>query len=305
MIEPLHPELSIRRQCALLGLNRASYYYAPAPEDPLNLAVMRAIDAHYVKTPFYGWPKMTAALRAQGYAVNGKRVRRLMRQMGLQAITVRKRPATSTPGHRICIYPYLLRQVVIDRPNQVWCADITYVPMPRGFLYLVAVMDWWSRYVVAWALSNSLEGSFCRSALEQALGRGTPTIFNTDQGSQFTAQGFTALLEAAAVQISMDGRGRVFDNIFVERLWRTVKYEHLYLYDYETVPAVTHGLDQYFQFYNTERPHQSLGYRTPMEVHTAAYAGPTTSRRPAPALQGPGHQRILPADDTTEVADAG
>lgn len=252
----------------MLGLSRASYYYEPVPDDPLNLELMRRIDAQYVETPFYGWPRMTVVLRKQGYAVNGKRVRRLMRQMGLQAITVRKRPATSAPGHRV--YPYLLRDLAIERPNQVWCADITYVPMPLGFLYLVAGMDWFSRYVVAWALSNSLEGSFCRTALEQALRGGTPVIFNSDQGSQFTAQPFTMLLEAAGVQISMDGRGRVFDNIFVERLWRTVKYEHLYLYDHQTGAAVAHGLASYFQFYNTERPHQSLGYRTPAEVH---YAG--------------------------------
>jgi putative transposase len=249
----------------LLGLSRAAYYYTPVPENAMNLALMRRIDEQYLKTPFYGWPKMTVALRNQGYAVNSKRVRRLMRQMGLQAVTVRKRPATSTPGHRI--YPYLLRDMVIERPNQVWCADITYVPMPRGFLYLVAIMDWFSRYVLAWQLSNSLDGSFCRTALEQALVRGTPLIFNTDQGSQFTAQAFTKLLETAGVHISMDGRGRVFDNIFIERLWRTVKYEHLYLYDYEMVPAVVQGLDSYFQFYNTERPHQSLAYRTPAQIH--------------------------------------
>lgn len=229
---------------------------------------MRRIDAQYLETPFYGWPKMTVVLRKQGYSINGKRVRRLMRQMGLQAVTVRKRPATSTPGHRR--YPYLLHDLPIERPTQVWCADITYVPMPRGFLYLVAVMDWFSRYVVAWALSNSLEGSFCRTALQHALRHGTPVIFNTDQGSQFTAQAFTTLVEGAGVHMSMDGRGRVFDNIFVERLWRTVKYEHLYLYDHQTVSAVTHGLDDYFQFYNTTRPHQSLGYRTPAEVHYAA-----------------------------------
>lgn len=265
LIDPDHPNLSIRRQCALLGLNRASYYYEPRPHDPLNLDVMRRIDAQYLETPFYGWPKMTAALRRQGYQVNGKRVRRLMRQMGLQAITVRKRPATSVPGHRV--YPYLLRGVVIEQPNQVWCADITYVPMPLGFLYLVVIMDWFSRYVITWALSNSLEGSFCRTALQQALIGAKPRIFNTDQGSQFTAQSFTTLLETAGVKISMDGRGRVFDNIFVERLWRTVKYEHLYLYDYVTVAAVAQGLERYFQFYNTQRPHQNLGYRTPAEVH--------------------------------------
>jgi putative transposase len=226
---------------------------------------MRKIDEQYLKTPFYGWPRMTAVLRTQGYAVNGKRVRRLMRQMGIQALMLRKRPTTSTPGHRI--YPYLLRERVIDAPNVVWCADITYVPMPRGFLYLVAIMDWFSRYVLAWEVSNSLEGSFCGSALVRALQTGTPMIFNTDQGSQFTAQAFTTRLEAAGVQISMDGRGRVFDNIFIERLWRSVKYEHLYLYDYETVPAVISGLGHYFHFYNTERPHQSLDYRTPLQVH--------------------------------------
>ncbi len=252
----------------LLGLSRAAYYYTPVPENAMNLALMRRIDEQYLKAPFYGWPKMTVALRNQGYAVNSKRVRRLMRQMGLQAITVRKRPATSTPGHRI--YPYLLRDMVIERPNQVWCADSTYVPMPRGFLYLVAIMDWFSRYVLAWQLSNSLDGSFCRTALEQALVRGTPLIFNTDQGSQFTAQAFTTLLDTAGVHISMDGRGRVFDNMFIERLWRTVKYEHLYLYDYQMGAAVAQGLTNYFLFYNTERPHQSLRYRTPAAVHSAA-----------------------------------
>jgi putative transposase len=226
---------------------------------------MRRIDEQYLQTPFYGWPRMTAVLRRQGYAVNGKRVRRLMHQMGLQALTLHKRPITSTPGHRV--YPYLLRDLVVERPNQVWCADITYVPMPRGFVYLVAIMDWFSRYVVAWELSTSLEGNFCRTAVKRALQSGTPTIFNTDQGSQFTSESFTTLLETAGIQLSMDGRGRVFDNIFIERLWRTVKYEHLYLYEYETVPAVVQGLERFFRFYNTERPHQSLGYRTPIEVH--------------------------------------
>lgn len=238
------------------------------PIDPLNLELMRRIDQQYLQTPFYGWPKMTAALRRQGYQVNGKRVRRLMRLMGLHAVQVRKRPVTSTPGHHI--YPYLLRNVTIERPNEVWCADITYVPMPLGFVYLVAIMDWYSRYVLGWALSNSLEGSFCRTAVHQALRLGRPQIFNTDQGSQFTAQQFTVLLEGAGVRLSMDGRGRVFDNIFVERLWRTVKYEHLYIFDHQTIAAVTHGLADYFQFYNTERPHQSLDYRTPAEVHYAA-----------------------------------
>ena len=226
---------------------------------------MRRIDEQYLKTPFYGWPKMTEALRAQGYVVNGKRVRRLMRQMGIQAVQLRKRPLTSTPGHRV--YPYLLRDLAIDAPNQVWCADITFVPLPVGFVYLMAIMDWFSRYVIAWEVSNSLEASFCCVALERAIGQAKPVIFNTDQGSQFTSQAFTSQLHDAGVQISMDGRGRVFDNIFIERLWRSVKYEHLYLYEYQTVAAVMAGLGRYFAFYNTERPHQSLGYRTPAVVY--------------------------------------
>jgi putative transposase len=260
-----HPELSMRRQCALLGWNRASDYSQPATTDPLNLELMRQIDAPYLKTPFSGWPRMTAALRAQGYAVNGQRVRRLMRLMGVQAVTVRKNRTTSTPGHRV--YPYLLRDLEVVQPNQVWCADITYVPMPRGFLYLVAIMDWFSRYVLAWELSNSLDSSLCCTALARALQQGTPTIFTTDQGSQFTAQSFTARVPAAGVPLSMDGRGRVFDNIFVERLWPSVKDERLYLYEDDTVPAVTAGLAAYFVFYHTERPHQSLGYQTPTVVH--------------------------------------
>lgn len=235
------------------------------PEDPENLKLMRLIDQQYLQTPFYGWPRMTAVLRSQGYMVNGKRIRRLMRLMGLQALVPRKRTTITTPGHRI--YPYLLRNLVIDKPNQVWCTDITYVPMRSGFLYLVAVMDWFSRYVLTWAVSNSLDGSFCRMALEQALEQATPEVFNTDQGSQFTAQAFTGILETAGVQISMDGRGRAFDNIMIERLWRSVKYEHLYLYDYETGTEVQAGLDAYFQLYNHQRPHQSLGYRTPAQVY--------------------------------------
>jgi putative transposase len=265
MIEPSHPDLSIRRQCTLLGLGRSSFYYTPIAEDPYNLKLMRLIDQQYLETPFYGWPRMTAVLRRNGYLVNGKRIRRLMRVMGLQALVPRKRTTISTPGHRI--YPYLLRNMTIDRPDQVWCTDITYGPMRTGFLYLVAVMDWFSRYVLTWSLSNSLEGSFCRAALEQALEKGTPTIFNTDQGSQFTAHAFTAVLEQADVQISMDGRGRAFDNIMIERLWRSVKYEHLYLHEHETGTEVHTGLSAYFQLYNQKRPHQSLGYRTPAEVY--------------------------------------
>lgn len=265
MIELPHPPISVRRQCELIGLNRSTLYYAPATESELNLELMRRIDQQYTKTPFYGWPRLTAQLRRDGYAVKPKRVRRLMQQMGLQALY--PKPRTSHKAAGATIYPYLLRDLEIVRPNQVWSADITYVPMVGGFMYLVAILDWFSRYVLAWELSNSLEGSFCEQALQRALDLGQPEIFNTDQGVQFTAGSFSAALEAAGVRISMDGRGRVFDNIFVERLWRTVKYEDIYPNDYATVPALKTGLDKYFTFYNQERLHQSLGYRTPAEVH--------------------------------------
>jgi putative transposase len=268
MIEPGHPDLSIRRQCALIGLSRSTLYYQPAPESPLNLQLMRVIDAQYTKTPFYGYPKMTAHLRRLGHAVNPKRVRRLMRLMGLQAIYAKPRTTVAAKAHPV--YPYLLRGLSITQPNQVWCADITYVPLSRGFMYLVAIMDWFSRYVVAWQLSNTLDGAFCLEALQMALELGRPYIFNTDQGAQFTAQPFTQCLETAGVRVSMDGRGRCMDNIFVERLWRTVKYEDIYLNEYATVPSLHTGLHSYFTFYNDERPHQSLGYRVPAEVHYGA-----------------------------------
>ncbi len=228
---------------------------------------MRLIDEQYLRTPFYGWPRMTAYLRRQGCAVNSKRVRRLMQQMGLQAIYPKPKTSVAGQGHQV--YPYLLRNLAIVRPNQVWSADITYVPMPRGFMYLVAVIDWFSRYVVAWQLSNTLDGSFCLDVLQQALHQARPEIFNTDQGVQFTAHAFTACLSAAQVRISMDGRGRALDNIFVERLWRSLKYEDIYLKDYASVPALDAGLTAYFRFYNHERLHQSLNYRTPAEVHFA------------------------------------
>ncbi|MBI1742883.1 IS3 family transposase [Candidatus Acetothermia bacterium] len=265
MIELKHPQISVRRQCELIGLNRATLYYQPATETPLNLELLSRIDQQYTQTPFYGWPRMTAQLRRDGYAVNSKRVRRLLQFMGLQAIN--PKPRLSQRGPATTVYPYLLRELEVVRPNQVWSADITYLPMIGGFMYLVAILDWYSRYVLAWQVSNTLEGSFCVRTLEQALHGGPPEIFNTDQGVQFTARSFTSTLEAAGVRISMDGRGRVFDNIFVERLWRTVKYEDIYLNDYATVPALQAGLHQYFTFYNQERLHQSLGYRTPAEVH--------------------------------------
>ena len=267
MIEPAHPDLSLRRQCKLLGLNRSSWYYQPASESAYNLQLMRLIDEQYLRTPFYGWPRMTASLRRAGQAVNHKRVQRLMAKMGLQAIYPKPKTSTANKGHTI--YPYLLRGLEIARPNQVWSADITYVPMRQGFLYLVAILDWFSRYVLTWQLSNTLDGYFCLDALQQALQKGRPEIFNTDQGAQFTADAFTTCLVSAEIQISMDGRGRALDNIFIERLWRSVKYEDIYLKDYAAVPELEAGLTDYFHFYNDERPHQSLDYRTPAEVHFA------------------------------------
>jgi putative transposase len=267
MIELDHTELSLRRQCQLLGLNRSTWYYQPAGESADNLQLMRLIDEQYLRTPFYGWPRMSAYLRRAGYEVNHKRVQRLMHKMGLQAIY--PKPKTSLTGKGHTIYPYLLRGLEIVRPNQVWSTDITYVPMRQGFMYLVAVMDWFSRYVLTWQLSNTLDNYFCLEALQQALQKGQPEIFNTDQGAQFTADAYTDCLVRTGIQISMDGRGRALDNIFIERLWRSVKYEDIYLKDYAAVPELEAGLAGYFRFYNDERPHQSLDYRTPAEVHFA------------------------------------
>jgi putative transposase len=231
---------------------------------------MRLIDEQYMRTPFYGRRKMTVWLRDQGYLVNTKRIGRLMRLMGLQAIY--PHPKTSQQAAESKIYPYLLKGYTVERPNQVWSADITYIPMAHGFMYLVAVLDWFSRFVLAWSFSNTLERFFCLEALDRALAQSKPDIFNTDQGAQFTATDFTSRLEAAGVRISMDGRGRAFDNIFVERLWRTVKYEHIYLYLHDTVPELYAGLTSYFHFYNHKRYHQSLNYCTPAEVYYGSYS---------------------------------
>lgn len=268
LVEPTHPDLTIERQCDLLGLARSSYYYQPAPAKPADLHLMRLLDEQYLRTPFYGSRRMTVWLQQQGYGVNRKRVQRLMRLMGLVGIA--PGPGTSHPHPVHPVYPYLLREVVVERPNQVWCSDITYVPMPVGFMYLVVIMDWFSRYVLAWELSNSLEVGFCLVALEQALAQQPPEIFNSDQGAQFTSPAFTTRLEQARVRISMDGRGRTFDNIFVERLWRTVKYEDIYLKAYPTVPALYQGLKDYFEFYNHARPHQGLNYQTPAAVYSGS-----------------------------------
>lgn len=265
LIDPSHPELSVRRQCELLGLNRSSLYYELVPETAENLRLMRRIDKQYTAYPFYGSRKMTRWLVQEGESVNRKRVQRLMRLMGLEAIYPKPRLSLAGRGHRI--FPYLLRDVRIERPDQVWSTDITYVPLPAGFMYLAAIIDWYSRYVLAWRLSNTLDGSFCLEMLDEALSEGKPEIFNTDQGTQFTAEAWTSRVASAGVAVSMDGRGRCLDNVFVERLWRSVKYEDVYVWGYETVPQLHKGLKRYFPFYNTERLHQSLDYQTPATVY--------------------------------------
>jgi len=270
-IETNHPYLSIRRQCELLDLNRSSYYLPPAVESAENLRWMRLLDEQYLKTPFYGSRRMTAWLERSGEVINRKRVQRLMALMGLEA--VHPRPKTTTPASDVRIYPYLLRDRELTHVDQVWSSDITYVPMQRGFMYLTAVIDWYSRYVLSWRLSNTLEGRFCLEALDEALQRGRPEIFNTDRGSQFTSREYTGRLEDAGIAVSQDGRGRALDNVFVERLWRAVKYEDIYIKDYEQVPELESGLTAYFPFYNEERPHQSLGYRTPAEVYGVRIRG--------------------------------
>jgi putative transposase len=257
--------LSVRRQCELLGLNRSSFYYEPAGASAEDLRLMRLIDEQDTAHPFYGRRRMAVWLGQQGEEVNRKRVQRLMRIMGLEAIYPRPRLSMAGQGHRI--YPYLLRGVKVQRRDQVWSTDITYVPMPSGFMYLTAVIDWSSRYVIAWGLSNTLDGTSSLEVLEEALGSGRPEIFNTDQGVQFTAAAFTGRLESAGVAVSMDGRGRALDNVFVERLWRSVKSEDIYIWRSETVPELRRGLGRYFVFDNEERPHQSLADRTPEAVY--------------------------------------
>jgi putative transposase len=269
LIEPDHPYLSIARQCDLVGLARSSYYYSSAGETGENLHLMRLLDAQYTRTPFYGVRRMTVWLRQQGYAVNPKRVARLLQTMGLATIYPKPRTSAPHPAHRI--YPYLLRGVPITRVNQVWSTDITYVRLHGGFVYLVAVMDWFSRYVLSWAVSITMDVGFCLEALEHALGVATPHIFNSDQGAQFTSLEFTGRLAAAGIQISMDGRGRALDNVFVERLWRTVQYEEVYLKDYGTPREAMQGLERFFQLYNRQRPHQALGYQTPAAVYFGSY----------------------------------
>jgi putative transposase len=260
-----HPHLSVRRQCAMLGIARSGVYRLPHPANDDELALLRRIDELYTRWPFLGSRRMTEMLRAEGVVINRKRVQRLMRRMGIAALGPKPRTTKPAPGH--IIHPYLLRDITVDRVNQVWAADITYIPIGRGFLYLVAVMDWASRAVLAWRLSNSMDVAFCVSALEEALARvGRPEIFNTDQGSQFTSAAFTGVLAAAGIRISMDGRGRWMDNVFIERLWRSLKYEDVYLKGYADGHEAKAGIAEWIRFYNHSRPHQSLGNGTPMAV---------------------------------------
>ncbi len=275
MVEPAHQRLSISTQCRLLSISRSSYYYAPVPETEETLALMRLIDAAFLDMPWYGSRQMVRHLRRDGHDVGRRRVRRLMAKMGLAPIYQRPRTSDPHPAHRI--YPYLLRKLVVERPNHVWCADITYIPMRRGFLYLVAIMDWATRKVLAWKLSNTMDAGFCVDALKEALARfGRPEIFNTDQGSQFTSFDFTAVLRDAEIRISMDGRGRWMDNVFIERLWRSLKYECVYLNAFETGSELRAGLGRWITYYNTQRPHSGLAGRTPAEAYgriASSYGG--------------------------------
>ena len=266
MVDRQHLSLSVVRQCVLLGVSRSSVYYRAVGVSQNDLGLMKVIDKVYLERPFFGSRRMAVWLKRQGYWVNRKRIRRLMRILGLRAIY--RCPRTSKPGVGHKVYPYLLKGMKITRPNQVWAADITYIPMARGFLYLVAIMDWYSRYVLSWRLSNTLDVDFCVEALEEALRKGRSEIFNTDQGSQFTSEAFTGLLKQQGIQISMDGKGSYRDNLFIERLWRTVKYEEVYLKAYQNGRDARVGIGEYLRFYNTQRPHQALGYRTPAEVYS-------------------------------------
>jgi putative transposase len=272
MLDRERKELSIRRQCTLLGLARSTVYRPRAPANDDDLVVMQWLDELFLAHPFLGSRRMAAMLRAEGRPINRKRVQRLMRLMGIAALGPKPRTTRPAPGHKI--YPYLLRDLVIERPNQVWAADLTYIPMARGFLYLVAIIDWASRAVLAWRLSNSMDVSFCLEALDEALARfGKPEIFNTDQGSQFTSTDFTGRLEAASIKISMDGRGRWLDNVFIERLWRSLKYEEVYLKAYADGREARACISAWITFYNARRPHQALGDRIPMAVWRAGVTG--------------------------------
>ena len=267
-IQPKHPKLSIQRQCELIGLPRSSYYREglTGQETPKNLELMRLIDNEYTAHPFYGTRQIRNVLRRKGHKINRKRVQRLMRKMGIQSIAPKPNTSKAHPQNKV--YPYLLRNLDVTRSNQVWCTDITYIPLAGGFVYLTAVMDWQSRYVLSWELSITMDSEFCVSALERALRcHGTPDIFNTDQGSQYTSHEFTKVLKDKDIKISMDGKGRCLDNIFIERLWRSVKYEEIYVNEFQSVEQLRKSLKKYFDFYNQERPHQSFKGQTPAEIY--------------------------------------
>ncbi len=299
LVDRDHRQVSLVRQCALLRISRGSVYYQPRSTRAEDLELMTLMDRQYLQTPFYGSRKMRAWLQGLGHPVGRNKVRRLMRLMGLEAIYRKPNTSKPTPGHRI--YPYLLKGVEITRVNQVWSADITYIPMAKGFLYLVAIMDWHSRCVLAWKLSNTLEVDFCLEALAEALGQGQPEIFNTDQGSQFTSEAFTSMLLERGIQVSMDGKGRYLDNIFVERLWRSVKYEEVYLKAYENGTEARKGIDAYLDFYNRERPHQALGYRTPGQVFEEGRPSRWLPDR-AEALSSSKVASDIPAGDSLNLA---
>jgi putative transposase len=260
-----NPALSVREQCQLLGIHRSNVYYAPVPESEQNLRLMRLMDEEHMRRPCRGSRQMVDFLQDEGIVTNRKRIQRLMRRMGIEGISPKRRTTLRAEGHQV--YPYLLRNLEIERPDQVWCSDITYIPMQKGFMYLVAVMDWYSRYVISWRLSNSMDVDFCVEALEEAFSQGTPEIFNTDQGAQYTSREFTQALKARGVAISMDGKGRAIDNVMIERLWRTLKYEEVYLKEYRTGTDCYQGLAAYMNYYDNQRRHQSLNRRTPWDVY--------------------------------------
>jgi len=265
LVDPAHPNLSIEKQCELLDLSRSTYYYASCREESFHLSVMKEMDVLYTQHPYYGKRRMSVELKKLGYDVGVDLARTLMRRMGLEALYPKPNLSQPYPGHRV--YPYLLRGIEIERVNQAWSTDITYLRMRNGFLYLTAVIDWYSRYVLAWRLSNSLDGLFCREVVAEALRWGCPEVFNTDQGSQYTCLEFIRPLEAAGIQISMDGRGRALDNVWIERLWRTVKQEEVYIRDYGNGREAAESLERYFKYYNEQRPHSSLGYLPPQAVY--------------------------------------
>ena len=299
MIDRQHNQLSLVRQCTLLDISRGSVYYQPTPARTEDLELMALMDRQYLKTPFYGSRRMKVWLCGQGHPVGRGKVRRLMRAMGLEAIY--RHPNTSKPAPEHRVYPYLLKGVDVNRVNQVWAADITYIPMAKGFLYLIAIMDWHSRYVLSWQLSNTMDVDFCVQALEEALCKGQPEIFNTDQGSQFTSDAFTGALRDQGIQVSMDGKGRYLDNIFVERLWRSVKYEEVYLKAYQNGTEARKGIDAYLDFYNQERPHQALGYRTPGQVFEEGLPGKCLQDREV-VLSSNGETPSMVARDSLNLA---